>query len=685
MTRTFSFSVSMSDFEKLGWYYHRLKAMTVAEICGHLRKKTALAFGRRTFESNLRGFARASGGLEAKFDPLPLPRPENALPELCLALKIESKRILDGRWLAFGHVPLHVDTPPRWHKDYLVGIDLATDRPSHTLNHRALPGGADIKLVWELSRWTQLVTLSQAAFVNRESSLSLICLEWIEDWLDHNPPFKGWNWTSALESGMRLVQFVWIDELCSGIASRDGDQGKVLAGKLESIRERLLPAHVWMTWNARSFGSSANNHLIGELAGLILAVARWPALSRFCVPLEVLKTLWETEVLCQFAPDGGNREQALNYQLFSWEFCWQVCATLGQRSVPPSEEVQARLELAAQFFRSVWKPGGWDYGDSDSAFVTPLVMPGQDVPTQWWLWFSQGSKAAPAVDYWSRPLREVAGVGRAWTFSAEDRTRTDSFPGWTWFKDTGLALCDQGRWSLRWDVGPLGYLQTAAHGHLDALHCSITYDQEPWVIDPGTGAYYGDKRLRQHLSSWDAHNGPVSIDEPHPRRLGPFLWACHHAKPSVSFSSGRGLSARVGLSQGISERSIQWIDEGIHVEDCFQPASGASPGQVRFRVRWQFPPGASLTRIGETRFRIQLSPSNPLVMEIAVSDAWIQVEVLIPPENGISHPFAGSFDGVCSPRFRSVARGPQLRLTGDGRLGSPTWTRFYMPHAGDRE
>jgi len=35
-----------------------------------------------------------------------------------------------------------------------------------------------------------------------------------------NPPYRGWNWTSALESGMRLVQFTWIDALLTICSSR---------------------------------------------------------------------------------------------------------------------------------------------------------------------------------------------------------------------------------------------------------------------------------------------------------------------------------------------------------------------------------------------------------------------------------------------------------------------------------
>src|SRR5205814_8528523 len=105
--------------------------------------------------------------------------------------------------------------------------------------------------------------------------------------------------------------------------------------------------HVYYTWRYRSFGSSANNHLLGELAGLVLAIARWSSLTGLATSLDELRGIWEKEVLLQFAPDGGNREQALGYHLFSWEFCWQTQAALLAAGKHVSASVEERLKRAA--------------------------------------------------------------------------------------------------------------------------------------------------------------------------------------------------------------------------------------------------------------------------------------------------------------------------------------------------
>ncbi len=59
----------------------------------------------------------------------------------------------------------------------------------------------------------------------------------------------------------------------------------------------------------------------------------------------------------------------------------------------------------------------------------------------------------------------------------------------------------------------------------DALQISLWHRGVAMVVDPGTGSYYEDTRLRGWLASRLAHNAPCPEDEEWPQRLGPFLWA----------------------------------------------------------------------------------------------------------------------------------------------------------------
>src|SRR5437867_2610977 len=183
---------------KLAWYWHRLRAMGPMEIAAHVRKKVYQARDAR----------RLSDGPTIELNPgssFPsLPEAEAAPAVLRDAMASEVEEILAGRWKAFGHLSIQVDDPPRWHRDYVAGFDLATTASAFKLNHRELPGGADIRLIWELSRWNQLVRLAQAAYVLEHEHSARKCVEWLVNWVEQNPPYRGWNWTSALEVGVRL-------------------------------------------------------------------------------------------------------------------------------------------------------------------------------------------------------------------------------------------------------------------------------------------------------------------------------------------------------------------------------------------------------------------------------------------------------------------------------------------------
>src|SRR5439155_6472595 len=298
------------------------------------------------------------------------------------------------------------------------------------------------------------------------------------------------------------------------------------AVELERLRAEILPPHVWFAWRYRSFGSSANNHLLGELAGLILAVARWPELARWATSLEALQKLWEREVLGQFAEDGGHREQALHYHLFSWEFGWQTRAALlaAGRTIAPA--VEERLARAARFFWEVQvRREPWDYGDSDNAYATPFFTSEETALLEWRDWLRRATSKS-SVEFWlgGPPALDPA-------FGAGEPLGAISAVGWWLYPETGIAVCGSGFWWMRWDLSPLGYLKTAAHGHLDALHVSVWFKGVAIIIDPGTGAYYANPKLRTWLAARAAHNAPCPIGEEYPKRLGPFLWAEHHRRP----------------------------------------------------------------------------------------------------------------------------------------------------------
>jgi hypothetical protein len=437
-----------------------------------------------------------------------------------------------------------------------------------------------------------------------------------------------------------------------------------LRTRLSALREQILTPHARFAWRHKSFGSSANNHLIGELAGLIVAQARWPELRRWAAPLETLQFLWQREVLAQFAEDGGNREQALNYHLFSWEFCWQARKALLAAGRRVSSSVEVRLASAARFSWEVQvRREPWDYGESDNAMVTPWMAQEQGALIEWWDWLSESvTGSGTTLAYW---LDEPPFLSPR--ILASVPLYASVLGNWSVFKDSGQAVCELGHWWLRWDLSPLGYLRTAAHGHLDALHLSMWFKGVAMVIDPGTGAYFADSHLRNWLASRAAHNAPCPAALDFPARAGPFLWSDHHAVPSWKLAGdedeqkNRGLAAALKIPSGVIRRTIlrHATGDGWNVEDGFD-ASRGSGGE--FTVHWQFAPGSWVKRIGERTFSVH---RQEVSVTIQADESWSDIELR---EDAGSVDFSElrtftSLEGIVSPSFRTICRAPYLKLT----------------------
>lgn len=652
----------MGLFEKFNWYVNRLKAMDAQEISGHLKKKSV------AFKDNfgLPDWSKVNP-FDEKGASFPSLKPRKDFPEdLLEEIKWETWDLYKGNWKAFGWCEIKVDDPPMWDKDYLVNKQFPTSKPGNKLNHRHLPEGADIKLVWELSRWYTLVRLAQGAYLLQDIRLAEVVLRWMQSWHRENPPFKGWNWTSALESGMRLIQLTWLDKLLSQLDWEDDELKESFTQSWTSLLSEILGPHIYYTWNYRSFGSSANNHLLGELSGIIIATVRWPALSRYTFSLSQLKSLWENEVISQFAEDGGNREQALNYQLYAFEFCWQTRMALKESGLPVRADVEDRLRAAAMFYRNLQVPEDpWDYGDSDSAVVTPFVTDSSRYIKEWCDWLKVPGENQSLYFWLGAPPEKP-------------QKKCGEFVGGHWlsYANSGYAISRKEDWTIRWDMSPLGYKSIAAHGHLDALHVSLWFKGIAFIIDPGTGAYYGDTKLRKHLASRSVHNGPDVPSIPFGNRLGPFMWNNHHSDPSTRLKGENALLGQITTPDGEISRFIKPIEHkngnGWSITDSVKGSHAES--RVPFSVTWQCAPGTEIDEQSPTSWILSRS-GQKILME--VQSQWEKSEVRIPNKSSSEYRWGDTPPlGICSSAFRKVASGPVIIVHGHGSESCQFETTF---------
>ena len=488
---------------KLIWMINRLGCMSFAEV-GYRFKQVLVA------QALKRGFLRLDEPVcerAAGRQPVVLHAAEGMLAGPYLQ---EADSILNGEVTLFSERRFNVGSPPMWNRDPLTGL-VGPDGFSLdiSITNHGLVG--DIKHVWELNRHLHLVRLAQAYILSGKQTYLDGLAKQLDSWFETCPPLRGPNWTSSLEAGIRLISWSLIWEMLGGW---DGVLFKGNAG--ERLRTRWLAsvfAHCQFIRRHFSRHSSANNHLIGELAGLYVAGKTWPHWTQIEKWADEAKLELEREAIVQHSSDGVNREQAFAYQVFAAEFL-MVAGICGLRCGDSfGDAFWGSLKRACIFLRAVRDVGGHVpmVGDSDDGMVLRLE-PGE-----------ASGRAAMLLALCDAIFGETTGGTRTdtarWLLGDTDgvlSTPVTQPPSAWQFPDGGYYVfgCNFGQPNEvkgLLDCGALGYLGIAAHGHADALALTLSICGEECLVDPGTFSYWNDLKWRAYFRGTSAHN-TLSVD-----------------------------------------------------------------------------------------------------------------------------------------------------------------------------
>src|SRR5262249_28866347 len=144
-------------------------------------------------------------------------------------------------------------------------------KPWYKIRYLDFAEAGDVKIIWELSRHQQLVTLAKAYVLTKNQRYAEEILSQWYGWIDQNPYPMGVNWTSSLEVGFRALSWLWVKHLLAGSATvRQQFEVDLLQALALSGRHiaRYLSTYF-----------SPNTHLLGEGVGLFFLGVLCPELS----------------------------------------------------------------------------------------------------------------------------------------------------------------------------------------------------------------------------------------------------------------------------------------------------------------------------------------------------------------------------------------------------------------------
>ena len=519
--------------QPIPWYVNRLSTMSPAEIAWRITSLSRDCFDRIRipfhFYPGIESVASQANtpGFSVSNMPVGAWSAETATDQekiwLTSLLEIADK-IADHRFCYFDLKDHDHGNPVDWHYDH--GNDQKSPlRFSAGIDYRNVLETGDCKLVWEPNRHHHLVILGRAYRASGNMKYAEAVREQLRSWLDQNPFGLGMNWRSPLELAIRLINWVWAFDLIRDSA--------VVSGGFRDQVLHSVHLHLWDITRKFSRGSSANNHLIGEAAGVHIACCYFPSLPEAARWRQKSHDILCQQALAQTSDDGGNKELALGYHFFVLQFLL-FAGLVGRWSGKDFPSAYWRIIEKMVDFLACLAQGGNTlplYGDCDDGYVLNLGNGPHDHAALLAVGaalfnrpdFKVLANALPEPLYWLLGKDGVANYGQL-TPTTADHISSKALPG------SGLYLLQTGhpegenRISAIVDCGDLGYKSIAAHGHADALSLTLRIAGHAVLIDPGTYDYFSFPTWRNYFRSTRAHN-TVEIDgQDQSIMQGPFLW-----------------------------------------------------------------------------------------------------------------------------------------------------------------
>ena len=612
--------LTRSHRERLAWYWARTAKMDAREIVHRVVEGATKQLSRRLTQGwdaikpagTLASFPGIDGSLR------------NCQPALAATIAREAEDVRQGEFHLLGaEWPAPAAMPPPsayWHVDPDDGeVFPQRDAYCFDVSFRHGVNTREIKRIWELSRLQFLVPLAAyAALIGGREEFELV-IALVRSWMDGNHPFRGLNWSSGIELALRVVSVALALSMV-GVERLDEESRRSIL--------RFFSAHVYWLKRFPSLHSSANNHRIAELVGLIVGLTMAPGAPGAGDRREHYWRELLAEIDCQIHPDGVGAEQAPAYTAFAIELFLVAAVTYGkQRDLPAA----TKDRLAAWAEHALWLmdtdgrvPAIGDADDCRVVATTQACEPRYvaSIVSAVASCLNRPDLAPPRTN---PSLRDV--LFGSMEASPNERLGLRSFPagGYSVFRGKGGAPA-----VLTFDHGPIGYLSIAAHGHADTLAVWLTVGDQPIFVDAGTYRYHSPKSLRDGLRDTAVHNTLTLRGHPSSRPSGLFNWATKAEGRCIASEDGPtarvvaehdGYVARFGLRHRrtvafdgigrftITDELLGTSDREVAISFLLDPACAAA-----------LEPDGSLLIAAGARPLARFTSAGPLKVEIVRGD-----------------------------------------------------------------
>lgn len=476
-------------------------------------------------------------------------------------------------------VPIMEGEKPNWFGRPLSGgDDWPSDLPWWKGNSPS-SGSADIKEIWDLSRFNWVLAMAQRASNGDNSELQRLN-DWLSDWSKNNPPYFGPNWACGQEASIRVIHLA----IAAVILHQESKPTAVVLSFLKAHLARIEATLGYAI-------SQDNNHGVLEASGLFvggewlykvtgdLKAREWANLGRKWVEERAHRLISE---------DGGFSMYSVTYHrefLDALTICefWRIRFDLPAFS----SLFQTRTNNAALWLKAFTNPVSGDapnIGANDGTRLMPLSDTGyRDFRPSVQLACALfcRARAYGADGLWNLPLQWL-GVPLPTETLPDEQSRL--------FDDCGFAI-------LR---GSLDGYDTQVFfryprfrfrpSHADALHVDLWVSGVNIFRDGGSFSYDSNSEYIDYFTGVESHNTIQFDGEEQMPRLGTFLLGNWLKTKRVSLvcsdSKNVGFSAEyVGRNRVFHQRYVDLNPGKLIVIDRIVKFSKSAT------LRWRLSPG----------------------------------------------------------------------------------------------
>jgi hypothetical protein len=392
-----------------------------------------------------------------------------------------------------------------WNLDPLSGFDWPLAH--HAEINLSRDDGSDVRVVWELNRMAQLITLGRAYAVTDNQRFSTEFFRQLQSWREQNPVGRGVNWNCAMEVALRAMNLLAAFELFLRAPQMNETELAELLRMFDQhgshIRRNLEYSHI-----------ATSNHYLADITGLLWLGVLLPELEAAQEWREFGLQELLREMDKQLLADGADYEASTGYHRLKLELFLYSFVLCHINAIDIGQPYWARLRGMIEYVRGYLRPDGGAplIGDSDSGQVFPLVRRrGDDHAYLLALGaavfqerrFKVAAASAPEELLWilgSQGLSDFAAL------TAGEPAASQAFP------DAGTYVMRHDDLYLFFNASGAGVNGRGSHGHNDALSIEVSACGSAFIVDPGSYIYTGDLKERQRFRS-TAYHSTVEVDE----------------------------------------------------------------------------------------------------------------------------------------------------------------------------